>query len=106
MGEPSIATGRGVPVTAGTVRLASVRADRPDGLYTVEFDVTTRAGRTRRFRGPARPDTVVDYRAFARVALKNHRVLARHPAAEKRGAAGAAAWRDELQDAIDAGAGE
>ncbi|MFB6320785.1 hypothetical protein [Saccharicrinis sp. FJH54] len=100
-----ITTGTGVPVVAGAVRLATVTMGRTDDLFDVRFVIIGRnGGYARTFDGAFRPETLIDFDRFRRVALRNHRVLARHAAAEARGAAGDQAWADEVERAMDAGA--
>ena len=105
MGSPAITTGAGVPIVAGPVRLDTVVAGRTDDLFDVRFAVLYRNAE-RFYDGPFRPATLIDFDRFRRVALRNHRVLARHRGAERRGPAGDRAWADEVERAMDAGAEE
>ena len=103
MDRAPIHTVAGVPTVAGPVRLDTVVAGRTDDLFDVRFAVLYRNAE-RFYDGPFRPSTLIDFDRFRRVALRNHRVFARHPGAERRGPAGDRAWADEVERAMDAGA--
>ena len=99
-----IRTGGGKHIHAGRVALESVTTGAECRMFRVRYVVTSRIGVARVYDGPLDPVTLANFGSFARRALINHHVLVRHPGAEAGGAKGAAAWNDEIEQAMDAGA--